>query len=137
MNTTPRTDAAVSNGYRFTQDGGVREYVPADFARQLERELIEASRTLWEVAGERDKLKTLLEGAMERSRTNSRLHEAAEADLVVLRAQLAAANALLKEAHSAIKNSVDLICWPGFNEKQVKACYAALNRIAAHLEASK
>jgi hypothetical protein len=39
MTDTPRTDRAISDGYRFTTDDGVREYVPADFARQLEREL--------------------------------------------------------------------------------------------------
>ena len=35
---TPRTDAAVLAGYRFTGDT-VREYVKADFVRTLEREL--------------------------------------------------------------------------------------------------
>lgn len=42
MSDTPRTEKSISEGYRFTGDDGVREFVPADFARQLERELNEA-----------------------------------------------------------------------------------------------
>lgn len=39
MSDTPRTEIQISSGYRFTEETGVREYVPANFARELEREL--------------------------------------------------------------------------------------------------
>lgn len=45
MTDTPRTDAAMWGGY----DGPV--VVDADFARQLERELAEARRTINEITG--------------------------------------------------------------------------------------
>ena len=53
MSDTPRTEIQISSGYRFTEETGVREYVPANFARELEREnakLREELESLWTAA---------------------------------------------------------------------------------------
>lgn len=40
MSTTPRTDAELPNGYRFCDAPNANRYINADFARQLETELV-------------------------------------------------------------------------------------------------
>jgi hypothetical protein len=50
MSDTPRTDAAISS--ECGEDGVSFEYVPADFARQLERELDKRERQLIDVQGQ-------------------------------------------------------------------------------------
>lgn len=54
MSDTPRTDTAISGGYRFTTDDGVREYIPATFARELERENSRLRSALEEIADSHD-----------------------------------------------------------------------------------
>lgn len=75
MSDTPRTDSEVPNGYRFSTDDGVREYVTADFARRLEIELAAAQDRLQIDPGGSDKIDELEQAAQFLRHTIERLKE--------------------------------------------------------------
>lgn len=89
---TPRTDAAL------TEDGnGDKRHVPADFARELERELTEAQSYIADLTDECKKLKSRVDGTYSAFRSAE-----LEKELAVSRARIAELERVLREAQHNI-----------------------------------